>query len=145
MPRQALDLAGKFGTPPVNQPIEHARLGKAAHAHGEINQRAGASKVQYPAGAAQFGNPKVEVGGEAAVQADLLRTKKAPPLQGGKVKEAQVERFLQLVGAGIGQVNPGDMRFDESDAAGRFRVGGRIEQLPVDLVKVHCGVSACWD
>lgn len=46
----------------------------------------------------------------------------------GKVEEAEIDRFLDLVGKLPGQKNVGDMRFQPPDRNYRMRISGRIGQ-----------------
>ncbi len=81
----------------------------------------------------QLGNPEISIGGKAAVETNFFAAEEAAALEGRKVEKAEVERFFELVGMGVGQVDAGNMGFAKFHALGRLRVGGRVEQL-VDAV-----------
>ena len=73
---------------------------------------------------------KIESGGKASVQFQFTKAEMLSFGQRGKIKKAEIKRFLDFIGIGSGQNNPGNMRFQQTDIRCRMGVGGRVKQSP---------------
>ena len=97
---------------PIRHLIHHAVLGHAHHFQDIVH---GAAPAPHPHPAPGRGNGQdlqIDLGTEAAVEAEFFLEIVVAAAQGGEVQKPQVHRFFDLVGEVIGDKDPGDVRLD---------------------------------
>jgi hypothetical protein len=65
---------------------------------------------------------------QPSVENDLFLAETKPLLEGGKVKKAEVDRFLNLVHEVVANKNMGYVGFNVGDGARLFRIASRVKQ-----------------
>jgi hypothetical protein len=68
--------------------------------------------IAHPAGRIpDLGHTQIHIGRELPVELDLAGARGRPRLPGGEIKEAEADRFLQLVGPVTGEEHRRRVRF----------------------------------
>src|SRR3990167_5531277 len=101
---------------------EQLILRKLAHFQGVLDDRAITAQLRGFGATADRQNCQVQALSEALVEAQLFLAEVFARGQFGEVEEAEIHRFLDLVGIGTGQHYPGDMRLDDLESLYRMGV-----------------------
>ena len=91
---------------------QQALLRKFGHLHRIINNLAAAVQAWSIECAANLDDVEVDARCKSTIQAQFLVAEMVPLIQRGKVEEAEINRFLDLVRVIAGQNDPGNMGFD---------------------------------
>ena len=134
---------GAIQLPAGGDIAEQLALVEAPHPHRVIDD--GAATVQrWPVGFAGDRHHRlVQFGGEAPVEGQLLLAEEAASFQGGKIQEAEIQGFLDLVGKLPGEDDPGNVGFpqhrslfaggDEGRTVHQSQDAGVIQGRPLSL------------
>ena len=112
--RQGVDVRGLQALLLQHMAEQHV-LRKPAHAHRGLGPSRGLIGRQYTQHAVLLlhcHQPKVQVGGRAAVDAQLFQAGSTAQCGGAEVQKIELQRFLELVDKIARQQQPGDMGFD---------------------------------
>jgi hypothetical protein len=113
-------------------------LGKAPHLERVLDRLPGPAHTRS-VGTVDDGNyAEIEPGRGAAVEPQLLFAEETTLLERAEIEEAEVHRLLDLVGVLAGEEYPRDMRFDQLDRSGRFRVAPSLAQSGDQAVRFGC-------
>ena len=110
------------------QGAEHLALRELAHFQRVLDGRAVATQLRRLGSAGNRQHFKIQIFGQALVEAQFLAAEMPAVVQIGDVQEAEVHRFLQLICIGARQYHPGNMGLDDLKRVNRMRVQGRVLQ-----------------
>jgi hypothetical protein len=108
--------------------IQPRLFGKLDHLDGVFDGLAGTIE---PGGSGRAGNgdhAKIECFRQTPVQTQFLLAIEAAFVERAEIEEPEIHRFLDFVGVGAGEDDPGNMRFDHVNVLHRMVVAGGIEQ-----------------
>ena len=110
------------------QVAEQILLTELASLDQIFDSRAVATQNRRFGAAGNRDNVQVQLGRQAAVQADFFLAEMLALFQRGIVEKAEIDRFLDLVNIVAGQQHPGNMGFNQSKTAYRVVIQVRVLQ-----------------
>ena len=119
-------LAAQFAT--GLQFRQQLALRELAHLQGVLDDRGVVTEAWGLFAAADGQDLAVQRGRQALVEAQLFVAEVLAAGQVGEIEKAEVDRFLDLVGVGAGEQNPGNVGFDDLKTLHGVGVEGRILQ-----------------
>src|SRR5512143_855502 len=110
------------------EPVERGVGLELTHLDGILERHAAAVDAWRGAGAGNGNDVEVDVRREPAVELYFIAAGFQALVEAAEIKEAEVERFLDLVGVFSGEEDVGKIGLDGPDRTGRVIVAGRVMQ-----------------
>ncbi len=104
------------------QGAEQLALRELAHFQRVFDNRAVTAQLRRFGRAGDRQHFKIQIFGQALVQAQLFVAEMPAIFQFGEVQEAEVHRFLQFISVRAGQYDPGNMGLDDLERFHRMGV-----------------------